>query len=372
MAKNGNQPNGIPSLIKKIDGLNHNKKIKLRYKATKTKGYSLYLDLWLDDQRHYEFLKLFIVGRNDTATQDRETLRLAAAIRDKKEIELLQQQTGFELASVKEKANFIDYLENLAEKRGHQNWYSGLKHLKDFAGHKLTFKQIDRKFCEDFRDYLLANLSVNSSYTYFAKIKTALNVAIKEGIIKENPAAKVTIKKRDSDREFLSLEEIKQITNTPSPDKEVKNAFIFSCYTGLRISDIRKLTFDRIQQGFLHFRQQKTDGVERMKLHEIALNILAEQKQFREKSEDDQVFLLPLDSGTLNKVVRNWTKSAGIKKQITFHCARHTFATLCLTYDVDIYTVSKLLGHKDLKTTQIYAKLIDKKKDEAIEKLPGL
>lgn len=158
---------------------------------------------------------------------------------------------------------------------------------------------------------------------------------------------------------------------TPSPDREIKNAFIFSCYTGLRISDIRELTFDRIRNVYLDFRQQKTQGVERMKLHPKAFEILEEQKERRRHSEDGKIFLLPLDSGTINKVVRNWMKTAGVKKKITFHCSRHTFATMCLTFDIDIYTVSKLLGHRDLKTTQIYAKLIDKKKDEAIDKLPS-
>ena len=109
-----------------------------------------------------------------------------------------------------------------------------------------------------------------------------------------------------------------------------------------------------------------------MKLHPTAFGIVNNQKELRKNSEDGKVFLLPIDTGTINKVIRNWMKSAGIKKEITYHCSRHTFATMCLTYDIDIYTVKKLLGHSDLKSTEIYAKLIDKKKDEAIEKLPQL
>lgn len=372
MASTNNTSDLIPALVKRIDGMNHNKKIKLRYKPTESKGYSLYLDLWFDGKRHYEFLKLYLVGDQKTVLQDKETLKLASAIRDKKEIELMEQHTGFELTSFKDKANFIEYFTNLAQKRSHHNWDSCLKHLTEFTGFSLPFKKIDRKFCGDFKEHLLTKVENNTAQSYFAKFKAALNAAVNDGIIKENPSAKVVIKKQDVTREFLTVEELQIAAAAPAADREVKNAFIFSCYTGLRISDIRQLTFERIQQGYLYFRQQKTDGVERMKLHSKALEILAEQKKFRQNAEDDQVFLLPLDSGTLNKVVRNWTKSAGIKKQITFHCARHTFATLCLTYDVDIYTVSKLLGHKDLKTTQIYAKLIDKKKDEAIEKLPTL
>jgi len=366
------EPAKIPTILKRLNGINHNKKIKLRFKKTENKGYSLYLDLWFDGKRQYEFLKLYVIGKKSTLNQDKETLRLATAIRDKKEIELLQKQTGFELTHYKTRANFIDYFTNLTVKKNHHNWRSCLKHLIDFRGTHVRFKDIDQKFCEDFKEYLLSKLDQNTAQSYFAKLKAGLNIAIRDGIIKENPCKNVVIKKRDTTREFLTLEELKKVINTPAADREVKNAFIFSCFTGLRISDIRDLTFDRIKEGYLYFRQQKTQGVERMKLHQKALEILEEQRKLRKKSEDGKVFLLPIDSGTINKVVRNWMKAAGIIKKITFHCARHTFATLCLTFDIDIYTVSKLLGHRDLKTTQIYAKLIDKKKDEAINKLPKI
>jgi len=125
----------------------------------------------------------------------------------------------------------------------------------------------------------------------------------------------------------------------------------------------------KINNGFLYIRQFKTQEDERMKLPSVARNIINEQKTLQKGS--DLVFNL-IDNKAVNKHLRRWVEAAGIKKKITFHCARHTFATMCLTNDVDIYSVSKLLGHKDLQSTQIYAKLIDKKKDEAIDKLPQL
>lgn len=372
MSNNKQSTENVPSILKKLDGLNHNKNIKLRFKKTATKGYSLYLDLWYDDKRHYEFLKLYVTGKREDQNKDKEKIRVACAMRDQKEIDLFKRRTGFELTSTKEKADFIDYLSRLTEKKNHHNWNSCLKHLINFAGNNLPFKNIDKKFCSDFKEYLLSKVDNNTAQSYFAKFKAALNIAINEDIITTNPAKNVVIKKRDTTREFLTIKEIKMLKSTPSYDIEVKNAFLFSCFTGLRISDIRELTFEKFLDGYLHFRQQKTDRVERIKLHPEAVDILNEQKKIRSKSESDKVFLLPLDSGTLNKVVRNWVKEADISKRITFHCARHTFATLCLNSDIDIYTVSKLLGHRDLKTTQIYAKLIDKKKDEAIDKLPLL
>ena len=247
-----------------------------------------------------------------------------------------------------------------------------MKHLVDFAGKGITFNDIDRKFSEKFKDYLLSKLDQNTSQSYFAKFKAALNIAVDQEIINENPSRLVTILKRETTREFLTFEEVKKVIETPCADREVKNAFIVSCFTGLRISDIRELTFDQINEGYLEFRQQKTKGVERLKLHPEALSIIKDQEELRLKSENRKIFILPLDTGTLNKYIRNWMKEAGIQKKITYHCSRHTFATMCLTFDVDIYTVSKLLGHRDLKTTEVYAKLIDKKKDEAISKIPRL
>ena len=364
--------NGLSKLLKKIDSSNHNKKIKLRYRPTNNKGYTLYLDLWNDGKRQYEFLKLYLTGKTTSIKEDTETIRLAYAIRDKKEIDLIQKRTGFELSEEKSKANFIDYFSNLANKKNHHNWNSCLKHLIDFGGSNILFKDINGKFSEDFKDYLMSKLDQNTSQSYFAKFKAALNTAVREEVIKENPAKNVTIPKRDTTREFLTFEELKKLIDTPAPDIEVKNAFIFSCFTGLSISDIRELTFDRINEGYLDFRQQKTQGVERLKLHPKALEIITNQKERRKNSEDNKVFLLPLDTTTMSKVINNWMRAAEIKKKITYHCSRHTFATMCLTFDVDIYTVSKLLGHRDLKTTEIYAKLVDKKKDEAIDKLPNL
>jgi len=148
----------------------------------------------------------------------------------------------------------------------------------------------------------------------------------------------------------------------------LKNGFLFGCWTGLRLSDIEKLKWSEIQDNYLVFRQKKTKGVERMKLHKNALNILENQKLI---SDQSNVFQMP-QRATGQRILRDWIRSSGIKKNVTFHSARHTYATLLLTFGVDIYTVSKLLGHKDIKTTQVYAKLIDLKKDEAVDRLPEI
>jgi len=137
----------------------------------------------------------------------------------------------------------------------------------------------------------------------------------------------------------------------------------------LRISDIKKISQDDIQEEYLVFSQQKTRGMERLKLSETALEIV--QSQLNEYSGQDYLFNLIADVHT-NAQIKTWAKRAKLNKKVTWHVGRHTFATLALTYGNDLYTISKLLGHREIKTTQIYATLIDKKKDEAIDKLPKI
>jgi integrase len=359
-----------PAILKRVEGQNHGKKIKIRYKPRGTKGYSLYLDLWYEGRRHYEFLKLYILGEPDSIQQDKETLKRAGVLRDRKEIELFQKQTGFELTYLKRETNFIDYFSQIVDKKSHHNWRSCLKHLTDYAGASVIFKQVDTKFCEEFAGYLMTKVDQNTAHSYFDKLRAGLNIAMKENMISHNPAKDVTIKTTEAKREFLTEEELTKVMHSPAADREVKNAFIFSCFTGLRISDIRNLTFDQIKDGNLYFRQKKTKGLVNAKLPPNAMQIIETQIELRRNSEDNKIFLLPLDAGTINKVIRNWMSHAGIKKEITYHCSRHTYATMCLTFNMDIYTVSKLLGHRDIKTTEIYAKIIDKKRDSEIDKLP--
>lgn len=360
----------VPMILRKLNGMNHNKTIKLRYRETKNRGYSLYLDLWKNNKREYKFLGIYIQGKQSTVADDKKKLKIACAIRDRKDIELFEKQTGFKLDNSKQKSNFIDYFDRIAQKRNHHNWRSCLKHLKDYVGNNLSFQEIDENFCKRFKEYLLCHVGENTTKSYFDIFKAILNIAKKDRIIPENPSQNIILRLKETTRQFLTSEELEKLLNTPSLDREVKNAFLFSCFTGLRLSDVKDLTFDQINEGYLIVRQNKTDNIIRTKLPQNALDIIEEQKKKRKHSEDKIVFLLPLSKDTINKVIRRWIKDAEINKHITFHCARHTFATLCLTYDIDLYTTSKLLGHRDISTTQIYAKIIDKKKDEAIGKLP--
>ena len=149
----------------------------------------------------------------------------------------------------------------------------------------------------------------------------------------------------------------------------MKRAALFSALTGLRFSDIQKMTWGEIEhiegQGyFLNFDQQKTKGVEVQPISEQAYGLCGSPGELATKVFEGLEY-----SAYHNKNLFQWIGAAGITKDNTFHCFRHTYATLQLFNGTDIYTVSKLLGHKDLKTTQIYAKIVDKSKREASDKI---
>jgi integrase len=242
----------------------------------------------------------------------------------------------------------------------------------------ITFAQVDRNFVQGFKDFLDKDvrtksnqkLSQNSKYSYFNKFRAALKQAVKDGIIPTNPSEGVeAFKQGEPQREFLTLEELQAAVQAECEIPQIKTAFIFSCLTGLRWSDVNKLLWSEVQHSnemgyYIRFRQKKTKGAETLPISEQAFGLLGERQD-----KDERVFKGLRYSAWHNLKLQQWMMRAGISKTITFHCARHTYATLQLSAGTDIYTVSKLLGHRELKTTQIYAKVIDQQKKEAANRI---
>lgn len=346
---------------------------------------SLYLDYYFKGKRKTEYLKLYLEPNPRTKEErelNKKTLRLAENIRAKRQVEIQNGIYGFR-DNEKMKGSFLTYIELLSEKRrgssgNYGNWKSMLKHLKAFANPKVTFAEVDKKFVLDFKEYLnndaIANrnqgLSQSSKYSYFNKFRAALKQAVKDGILPTNPSEGVDpFKQGETEREFLTLEELQEAAKAECDIPLLKTAFIFSCLTGLRWSDIQKLVWSEVQHSndlghYIRFRQQKTKGAETLPISEQAVGLLGERQR-----PTDQVFKGLKYSSWNNLKLQQWMMRAGITKNISFHCARHTYATLQLTAGTDIYTVSKLLGHRELKTTQIYGKIIDEKKKEAANKI---
>jgi integrase len=201
-------------------------------------------------------------------------------------------------------------------------------------------------------------------------LKAALKQAYKDGILQYDLNKKIEcIKPAETERAYLTIEELNHLVKTPCNNTLMKRAALFSALTGLRFSDIQELTWKKLEyiegQGyFINFIQQKTKGVEVLPISDQAYRLLGEKK-----GPDKKVFDGLKYSAFNNKHLYQWIGAAGISKDITFHCFRHTFATLQLAYGTDITTVSKMLGHRELKTTQIYAKIVDKAKRDAADKI---
>lgn len=321
---------------------------------------------------------------------DRETCIFADNVRilRQKEYDNTELYSDTEQALVEKKArgqaDFIEYFGKQAAKRHKNdsrsigvNWDRAHDLLKIFTKDKpLPFAQIDMHLIESFRDFLLkaprggnksGNISQNTASTYFTLFKAALHQAFIDSYFDVDIAAKVKgISGVESRREYLTIEELNKLAATPCEYPMLKKAAFFSALTGLRHSDIRKMTWKELSVEGDHYRinftQRKTGGVEYMPISEQAYLICGEPAE-----PDRLVFEGLQDPSWINRPVKKWIEAAGIKKHITFHCFRHSYATNQLTEGTDLYTVSKMLGHTNIRTTQIYAKVVDSKKEEAAQ-----
>lgn len=370
--------------------------IRLRKRKMATGNISLYLDIYIDGQRTYEYLKLYLVPEKTKADKEknRETLQLAEAIRAKRIVELQNNRFGFRPLGG-EKIKFFDFFQAQADRRkkdgsvsNHEGWVTTLRHLKAYERNRsITLTQIDKSWIEGFKDYLDNDaktyvfdnrkrkedpkpLAVNSKAGYFRKLRACMNAALRMGLISVSPFAGVTdYRSIDGTRNYLTIEELQQLISAECGCEIVRRAFLFSCLTGLRRSDIHKLTWSEVheQSGMVRliFRQKKTGGQEYLDISEQAASLMGERGK-----PTDKVFDNFLTETACNTHIRLWAARAGIEKHLSFHCARHTFAVMQLDLGTDLYTVSKLLGHREIKTTQIYAKVLDKNKQAAMNRIP--
>ena len=382
--------------------------VRIRFKQLSNGNQSIYLEYYTGDvirkenyvggKRKYEFLKLYLIPertREDKAKNE-VTLALAKAIQSKRIVEVQNDAHGFQNTN-KSRVNLLDYLENIGKQsaeQGSRNYartvLNTVRALKLFRGDYIAFRDVDKEFLSEFTDYLRqmpkaskygvlkagGRLSNNSVVSYYGTLRTAINRAYKEGIITVNPTKEFDfaskVRQEPSRREYLTLDELKTLINTECRHEIVKRAFLFSCLCGLRVSDIRKLRWCDLQRSGgrvrIEITMQKTKEPLYLPISDEALKWLPERGE-----ANGSDFIFPLThEGTVNDTLQHWAKVAGITKHISFHVSRHTHATMMLTLGADLYTVSKLLGHKNIATTQIYAKIVDKKKEEAIGLIPNL
>lgn len=367
--------------------------VYLRQRPRRNGTTALYLDVCRNGKRTNEYLKLYLVPEKtrEDKLKNKETLKIAEAIRAKRIVELQSKDFGIELPAGD--ARFVDVMRRLiGRKEGttKTSWENCLAHVLRYEPNEnITFAQITPRWVRGFRDYLDTEakqwtiddrkrkvepkpLAEGTKALMFQKFCAVFNVAMREGLITMNPTASVErFKEPESDRQFLDIEEIKRLRNFPAPTEILGKAFFFSCMTGIRWSDIVKMQWKEVQQHNggtrIVFKQQKTGSQEYLDINAQAAAMLGQRG-----APDDKVFPKLGDIQTARIGIAAWVRSAGIDKHITFHCARHSFAIMMLDLGVDLYTLSKLMGHRSIETTQVYAKILDKNKKAAVDRIPNI
>lgn len=337
----------------------------------KNGGYSYILDYRHRGKRYREFTNI-LIPQGDPNTK--EKLRLVEKMRAQRELDLDNESMGY-VSPSKKHIDFFKYFENFNKHTSRKDprlFTASLNKLKGFYKRpELPASLITDVFCQNFRNYLSKELNGESPHNYFSVFSRVLNEAVRDKIFPISPAREVKNKRPATNilrKEVLNDSELKSLFQTPCFNKETKRAFLFSCFTGLRSGDIRNLKWGNIDLKNKQFRfsQSKTGTHQLPPLNSTAIALLGQ-----EGKRDEYIFKLDTQNG-INKSLKSWVEKAGIKKHITFHCGRHTFATSLLVHGADLKTTSMLMGHTTTRETEKYTHISDKMKRKAVENLPQL
>lgn len=352
--------------------------VTLRKKKNIDGSTSLYLDIYHHGKRHKEYLKDCKLSKPSTladreANKTREALAKKIAVQRAAEIQASDYNI---IADHKSKVDLLHYFENYIsrytkkDKRNVQGVTNAFKDYMVLRGIKnLSLKGLTEATVADFADYLQEKCTGEGAASYFARFKKVLRQAVREKVLLASPADDVTIKRDESiKKNILTLEEIEKLAGTETANEDIKRAFLFCCFTGLRWVDVTAMQWRHLdmKNQVLSIVQAKTGIKVTVQLHNSAMGFLP-----RPGKPDELVFNLPSHTGA-SKTLRAWVKRAEIEKDITWHCARHSFATNLIGLKADVTTVSKLLGHTGLKYTMRYTHIADELKRAAIDSLPEI
>ena len=344
--------------------------------SVREKRGKLYLDIYQAGKRTWEALHLALTG--DKA-QNKEIMRLAEICRSRRETQLLAGSWDIQ-DPVAGRKKLVTCLAEVAVTKTHTDYITGcIRYLKRYTnGNSIQLAHITPQWVDAFQQFLLngTGLSPMTAYDYAKAIRMALRKAVHDNILIKNPAERVkALPEPETDLVFLSVREVQALADTEIPGElgaEIRRAFLFACYTGLRISDLKSLKWGDIERDPLQIikRQQKTRHAVHIPLKEIAWNIIDDGEAHH---PDDKVFAcLGNTKSQTNQYLLKWAAKAGVTKPVGWHTARRTFATWELEHGADIYTTAKLLGHKHIKQAAKYAQVTDKLRRSAIDALPEI
>lgn len=338
---------------------------------------SLYLDIYYEGVREYETLKLYLIGRPKDKQEKQSNaavLELAHRIKAKRTEELLTGALNLS-SKAQGSVDFVQYYQaytNQYTKADHRVLSACLNKFKEFLKDKhgltcLPCKDLTPNLVLAFKDYLESKQKGEGPQTYFTRFKKVVKHGMRENLFPQYPLPeKVKFKSGGMNKGVLSLDEVSKLANTHCGNEVIKRAFLFACNTGLRFGDIKALKWQDISGSELFVVQNKTKEILRLKLNQNALKLIGERGK-----PDDLVFTLPTFEGSV-KTIKNWVARGGIDRRVTWHSARHSFATNILVLGYDIKTLSQLLGHTSIQHTQKYLTIADERKAQAVNALPDL
>lgn len=363
--------------------------VRMRFKKLANGSQSIYLDIYVDGKRSYEYLKLYILPELNAniKEQNRTTMAAAEKIKSQRIIQLTEDKAALRHVSKRAGILVSDWLDTYKEDR-EKNGARGmkivrqLKRVLELYRKGARMKDVNKEFLLGFMDFLRNDYrtpqgrpaAAFTQWGYFGIFNSALNAAVQADVIPDNPVNRLTpqerIKVSESKREYLSIDEIRTLIATECSHEIVKRAFMFSCYCGLRLSDVYALKWKDLVRDEDIWRvgivMKKTATPNYLPLSKQAMSWMPERG---DAADNENIFARLPKGQYLNEIIKAWTKEAGLSKHVTYHTSRHTFATMLLTLGADLYTVSKLLGHANVKTTQIYGKIVDQKKDDAVSRI---
>src|SRR5574344_684468 len=387
---------------------------KLGAKVLKNGTESLFLDYYLGYEKVFskdknkeiarikrkrEYLKLYLLRNPKNAIereQNKVSMATALKIRDNKDREIKEQSTGFSFVTDNRKTNilayFQNYIDNYAKKdvrvlrmalRNFKRFLAELPEYRQFAN-ELRPNQMDSRMIQEFVYYLQDNCKGYGADTNYKRFKKMVNDALANNILRTNPCKRpdgtaITIEVEDNlVKDVLTEDEMARMLSThyEGENPVIRKAFIFSLYTGLRFCDVKAITFGAIdyQSSTFTIEQNKTKG--HSKSSKVTTPLTGELLAMVGKPQTDNpdaelIFKLPSSTMCL-KALKHWTKRAGIEKHITWHCARHSFATAILRHGANIETTAKMLGHSGLKYVEVYVRALAEDKKAAIDTLPKI
>lgn len=335
-------------------------------------------------KRYYETLtdcKLLKPSNPADREENRNRLNLAKSIQNERQRQIIAE--GYNVKqNYRHGADFLKFFENYNQtynKKDIRVFQSTYLKFRQFLSEEkkvtaLNAKAVTPGLIKDFKDYLQSTLNGEAPATYFKRFKKLLKAATDQNVFTVNPGQNVTIKEsKGIKKEILTIEDLKLLAATSCKNPEIKLAFLFSCYSGLRWVDLKELKWSCIdlKNKLLKVTQSKTGHILNQPLQGFTFETLNKLSDERNPIKTDRVFHLPSFSYVL-RVLKEWSKEAGIERNITFHSARHTMATNIVYYSDDYGAASDLLGHKDLDYIQRYVHIVAEMKQKALSKIPQI